>query len=146
VLLTGAPADVLLHRLHHPPVHGWGGSHRFVSFKAGPTRRRRCKTAAAPAAGWLPFLDRGVRRPFDQACAARIEVSEMADGASWKHPCSYSVLSLRSWLVASYRVSRNILELDLALRLDASYFIWIRLEKRKIVWLVGCTLRRIVVN
>jgi hypothetical protein len=73
VLLTGAPADVLLHRLHHPPVHGWGGSHRFVSFKAGPTRRRRCKTAAAPAAGWLPFLDRGVRRPFDQACVAWME-------------------------------------------------------------------------
>jgi hypothetical protein len=72
VLLIGATADVLLHRLHHPPVHGWGGRHRFVSSKlaqrgGGDARRRRRRRPA------LPFLDRVVRRPFDQACAAQIE-------------------------------------------------------------------------
>ena len=46
VLLIGAAADVLLHRLHHPPIHGWGARHRFVSYKlaqrgGGDARRRR---------------------------------------------------------------------------------------------------------
>jgi hypothetical protein len=43
MLLGGAPADVLLHRLQHPPVYRRGGRHRSVGLLQVQLERRPAK-------------------------------------------------------------------------------------------------------
>lgn len=83
-LLGGAPTDVLLHRLQHPPVHLRRGRHRSVRLLQIQLERRPPTgmgnsggtVAADPGVGVSDRLS-GVR-PSDQACAAGIEITNGA--------------------------------------------------------------------